>query len=190
MIWRNGIESLDTSTITEAFDAQSQGPHLRKLYQVAPSRPTPSKLGALDFVHDARYGLPVELISTKFQTSNKPVYRYLIDQPNPWQSSSRSHHAVDLLFLFNGVDLSFNPGAETVGAEMRRRWVAFVNGDSPWSGERRLAYGPLGECLEIDEVQFAGRRRVGHIGVLREVGREVYMAIVGVLTAGTISLLN
>lgn len=190
MIWRNGIESLNASTITAAFGAQPQGSYLRKLYQIIPSRPTPSKLGALDFVHDARYGLPVEVISTKLQTNNKPVYKYLIDQPNPWQSSSRSHHAVDLLFLFGGVDLSFNPGAETVGAEMRRRWVALVNGEAPWSGERRFAYGPLGECREIDEVLFAGRRRVGHMGVLREVGREVYLGIVGALTAGKISLLN
>ena len=160
------------------------------MYQVVPSRPTASKLGALDLVHDARYGLPVEVISDKLQSSNKTVYKYVIDQPNPWQPSSRSHHAVDLLFLFGGVDLSFNPGAEAVGREMRRRWAKFVNGDAPWAGQKRFAYGPLGECREIDEVQFAGRRRVRHINALKEAGKEVYMSIVGALTAGKISLLN
>lgn len=160
------------------------------MYQVVPSRSTASKLGALDLVHDARYGLPVEVISDKLQSSNKTVYKYVIDQPNPWQPSSRSHHAVDLLFLFGGVDLSFNPGAEGVGQEMRRCWVRFVNGDAPWAEQKRFAYGPLGESRDIDEVQFAGRRRVGHINALREAGKEVYMPIVGALTAGKISLLN
>ena len=130
------------------------------------------------------------MISDKLQSSNKTVYKYVIDQPNPWQSSSRSHHAVDLLFLFGGVDLSFNPGAEGVGQEMRRRWVRFVNGDAPWTEQKRLAYGPLGECREIDEVQLAGRRRTGHINALREAGMGVYMPIVAALTAGKISLLN
>lgn len=155
-----------------------------------PSRPTASKLGALDLVHDARYSLPIEIISESLQARGTKVYKYVIDQPNPWQSSSRSHHAVDLLFLFGGVDLSFNPGAESIGYEMRRRLTSFVNGKAPWSEQRRFAYGPLGECREIDEVQFAARRRVEHINALREAGRDVYMAIVGALTAGKISLLN
>lgn len=132
----------------------------------------------------------MELISESLQTRGTTVYKYVIDQPNPWQPSSRSHHAVDLLFLFGGVDLSFNPGAESIGQEMRWRWILFVNGKLPWSEQRRFAYGPLGECREIDEAQFAARRRVGHINALRQAGRDAYMAIVGALTAGKISLLN
>ncbi|GES66806.1 carboxylesterase [Aspergillus terreus] len=191
VIWRNGIETFDGPTIAAAFDQDKQwGTKLRKMYQVVAGRPTACKLGALDLVNDVRYTLPVEAVSEKLQAANKQVYKYVIDQPNPWQPSSRAHHAVDLLFLFGGIDLGFNPAAETVGQEMRNRWIQFVNGKAPWSREKRFAYGPVGDCKEISETQFAGRRRTEHMKALREAGPGVYMPIVFALTAGKISLLN
>lgn len=191
MIWRNGIELFDGQTIADAFEKDPQwGTRLRKLYHVVADRPTAAKLGALDLVNDARYTLPIELIAHKLQAAGKPVYRYVIDQPNPWQPSSRAHHAVDLLFLFGGIDLAFNPAANSVGKEMRRRWIHFISGDVPWAAQRRFAYGPVGESKEIDEDQFAVRRRVQHLQTLKEAGVAVYLPIVFALTAGRISLLN
>ncbi|KAL4803410.1 Alpha/Beta hydrolase protein [Aspergillus unguis] len=191
VIWRNGVETSDGPTIAAAFEQdKTWGTKLRKLYHVVPDRPTACKLGALDLVNDARYTLPVELISDKLSAAGKRVYKYVVDQPNPWQASSRSHHAVDLLFLFGGIDLSFNPSADAVGQEMRSRWIDFVAGNKPWSVERRFAYGPVGECKEISEGQFAARRRVECLKVLREAGIAVYLPIVFALTAGKISLLN
>ncbi|OJJ01744.1 hypothetical protein ASPVEDRAFT_52630 [Aspergillus versicolor CBS 583.65] len=191
VIWRNGIETFDGDTIAAAFEQdKTWGTTLRKMYHVVPDRPTACKLGALDLVNDARYTLPVEVISDKLKAAGKRVYKYVVDQPNPWQASSRSHHAVDLLFLFGGLDLSFNPVADAVGHEMRSRWIQFVAGDSPWSIEKRFAYGPVGECKEISEAQFAARRRVEHLKTLKEAGIGVYLPIVFALTAGRISLLN
>ncbi|KAL4955200.1 Alpha/Beta hydrolase protein [Aspergillus filifer] len=191
VIWRNGVETFDGSTIAAAFEQdKTWGTKLRKAYHVVPDRPTACKLGALDLVNDARWTLPVELISDKLAAAGKKVYKYVVDQPNPWQVSSRAHHAVDLLFLFGGVDLSFSPAADEVGKEMRRRWVNFVAGTNPWIVERRFAFGPVGECKEIDEKQFAARRRVGHLKLLKEAGIGVYLPIVFALTAGKISLLN
>jgi carboxylesterase type B len=191
VIWRNGVELLDGETIAAAFDNEKQwGSKLRKLYQVVADRPTAAKLGALDLVNDARYTLPVELIANKLKAANTRVYKYVVDQSNPWQPSSRSHHAVDLLFLFEGVDLSFNPAAQAVGQEMRNRWIRFVYGENPWSEEHRYAYGPCGECKEINETQFAARRRVEHCKVLQEASVSSYMPIIASLTAGRISLLN
>lgn len=191
MIWRNGVELLDGETIAAAFDQNAEwGTKLRKMYQVVADRPTAAKLGALDIVNDARYTMPVEIISEKLRAARKSVYNYVVDQPNPWQPSSRSHHAVDLLFLFEGIELGFNPSAKRVAREMRQRWISFVSGEAPWSGDKRFAYGPVGECKEIDEQQFAARRRAEHCKVLREAGIEVYMPILVALTAGRISLLN
>ncbi|OJJ37707.1 hypothetical protein ASPWEDRAFT_39443 [Aspergillus wentii DTO 134E9] len=191
VIWRNGIETFDGETIAAAFEKDpTWGSKLRKMYHVVADRPTASKLGALDFVNDTRYTLPVEVVANKQNAVNKRVFKYVVDQPNPWQPSSRSHHAVDLLFLFGGVDLSFNPAADAVGYEMRGRWIQFMNGQAPWSEERRFAYGPFGECKEITETQFAERRRVGHLKMLGEAGVEVYLPILFALTAGKISLLN
>ncbi|RAL15772.1 putative carboxylesterase [Aspergillus homomorphus CBS 101889] len=191
VIWRNGIETLDAATIAGAFERDPQwGSKLRNLYQVVADRPTASKLGALDLLHDTRYSLPVEIVSDKLQAASKQVYKYVVDQVNPWQASSRAHHAVDLLFLFGGVDLSFNRAAEAVGQEMRDRWISFVNGREPWSEGRRFAFGPFGESKQITEEQFAARRRVKHMQVLREAGMRVYMPIVFGVSAGKISLLN
>lgn len=209
MIWRNGIELFDGQAIADAFDKAAGpewGPRLRKMYQVVADRPTAAKLGALDLVNDARYALPVELISHKLQAAGKRVFRYLVDQPNPWQASSRAHHAVDLLFLFGGVDLAFNGAAEAVGREMRRRWALFVTGGGPWPPHRRFVYGPVGESREIDggddvlttstsastnnDGQFAARRRVQHLRMLQQAGIGVYLPVVFALTAGRISLLN
>ncbi|KAJ5127999.1 Carboxylesterase type B [Penicillium atrosanguineum] len=191
VIWRNGIEALDGETIAAAFEGDKEwGSKLRKMYHVVSDRPTAAKLGALDFVNDARYALPVEIVANKLAAANKRVYKYVVDQPNPWQPSSRSHHAVDLLFLFEGLDLSFNPAAQAVGKEMRQRWIQFVSGNAPWSADSRFAFGPLGESKEINEAQFAARRRVEPCKVLGEAGSGVYLPILGALTAGRISLLN
>lgn len=123
----------------------------------------------------------------------KKVYRYVVDETNPWQSSARAHHAVDLIFLFGTLDLSHNPEAEAVGQEMRSRWIRFINGEEPWSPTstgKRFAFGPYGESKEINEKQFAARRRVAHTKVLKEARFEVYRPIMNELTAGRISLLN
>ncbi|KAJ5638601.1 Carboxylesterase type B [Penicillium herquei] len=191
VIWRNGVELLEGATITAAFNQNQQwGTKLQKMYQVTADRPTAAKLGALDIVNDARYTVPVEIVSRKLRAANKLVYNYVVDQPNPWQASSRAHHAVDLLFLFEGIDLDFNPAAKFVAQEMQQRWTSFVSGQAPWATDKRFAYGPVGECKEIDEQQFAARRRAEHCKVLQEAGIDVYMPILGALTAGRISLLN
>lgn len=169
------------------------GEKLLKAYHIAKDRPTPSTLGALDFLNDTKFCLPAELVSEKLATSNKKVYRYLIDEANPWQTSARAHHAVDLLFLFGTMDFSHNPSAEALGEDMRKRWVNFINGEEPWtelSKGKRFAFGPYGECKEIDQRQFAARRRVHALNLLRECGIQVYGAITNKLAAGRISLLN
>lgn len=187
---------METSEIVSIFEGQHSewGAKLRKLYHIVSDRPTASSSGALDFVTDARYALPAEVIAEKLTDRGKKVYRYVVDETNPWQASARSHHAVDLIFLFGTVDgLSRYPEADAVGQDMRDRWIKFVNGEAPWtpmSTGKRFAFGPYGECKEIDERQFAARRRVAHMKVLKEAGFDVYGPIMNKLIAGRISLLN
>lgn len=92
------------------------------------------------------------------------------------------------------MDYSHNPPAEVLGEDMRNRWINFVNGRKPWSEfsttQKRFAFGPYGDCKEIDQRQFAGRRRAHVLGLLREVGPQVYNGIANKLAAGKISLLN
>lgn len=163
---------------------------LSRLYCVSLNRPTPSKTGALDFITDARFALAVRKTARLWRTVGKRVYCYVIDQENPWQASSRAHHAVDLVLLFGGLDLSFNPAAEKVGREMRKRWISFVNGEAPWSNEKSFAFGPFGEYKEIDANEFATRRRVKHLDLLEKMDIANINAVFGALAAGRISLLN
>jgi carboxylesterase type B len=186
VIWRNGLENVPATEIASAFDDDE----LRRLYCVSPSRPTASRLGAVDFINDARFALPVEEIAATRRKAGKRTYQYVFDQVNPWQSSSRAHHAVDLVFLFGAYDLSFNPAAAAVAKAMQDRWITFVSGESPWDSEKRFAFGPLGKSAEITDEEFAARRRVGHFGQLRELGTAKLGGIFGTLAAGRVSLLN
>ncbi|KAI9822437.1 MAG: hypothetical protein M1827_000156 [Pycnora praestabilis] len=190
VIWRNGIESMTSSQIVSAFSLAPRSAELQRLYGISSSRSTSSKIGALDFIHDLKFTWPVETIATRWRTKGKPVYQYIVDQTNPWQSSNRAHHTVDLILLFGGYDLSFNPAAEAVGQEMRARWINFVNGQPPWSAERRMAFGPFGESKEIGEREFAARRRVRHMELLKEIGLEELNPVFAALAAGRISLEN
>jgi carboxylesterase type B len=187
VLWRNGLEPVDAAEIAAAFDGSDE---LRRMYGVSPSRPTASKLGALDFINDVRFALPVEEIVTARRKAGKKSYQYVFDEVNPWQSSSRAHHAVDLIFLFGGYDLSLNPGAAAVAKAMQERWIAFIGGESPWDAEKRFAFGPHGRSAEITDEEFAARRRVRHFGLLRDIGPVRLGAIFGKLAAGRISLLN
>ncbi|OCL05108.1 alpha/beta-hydrolase [Glonium stellatum] len=191
IIWRNGVEAMTSRMIAESFaKAGEYSSQLSNIYCISPNRPTPSKIGALDFMADVRFGLAVRKIVALWKSVGKPAYRYIVDQANPWQASSRAHHAVDLVLLFGGLDLSFNPGAEKVGREMRMRWISFVNGEAPWSKEQCFAFGPFGECKEIDVDQFAARRRVKHLDLLEKMDGANINACFGALAAGRISLLN
>ena len=169
VIWRNGLEAVSTEGITAAFDSDAKhAKELKRLYGISSTRPTSCQLGALDFVTDARFALPAENVARLRRRAGRTTYQYLFDQTNPWQSSSRAHHGVDLIYMFGGYDLSFNPSAMTVGKEVRDKWIMLVNGKSPWDKEKRFAFGPHGNCGEIDDGEFATRRRVRHFEILRD----------------------
>ncbi|KAI9847187.1 MAG: hypothetical protein M1837_003050 [Sclerophora amabilis] len=190
VIWRNGVESLDPDTIIKCFERCAQGQDLCRLYGISSTRPTASKLGALDFINDVKFAWGAEQIASRWRSAGKPVYQYIVDETNPWQASSRAHHAVDLLFLFGGYDGFTRPKAEEVGQDMRRRWIAFVNGSSPWSSEKRFAFGPHGQCGEFSDEDFASRRRTRHWELLKEIGFAEVNAVAGALVAGRSSLEN
>lgn len=209
VLWRNGIEQLSPDEIIASFKSHldpETSKKLLRLYGISSTRPTASKLGALDFLNDARYAMPVEHIVSKWKGSTKPVYRYVFDQVNPWQASSRAHHAVEVIYLFGGYDESLRqfygeiPKSsalkyvyEKIGEEMRESWINFVNGKEPWKGakEHYRAFGPNGDSKNIDEGEFAVRRRACHIEALRKV--EDFSAldkVVGALAGGRLSFIN
>ncbi|KAK7511663.1 carboxylesterase [Phyllosticta citriasiana] len=191
VLWRNGVEKMTPGMILSAFNLAGHGSRdLGRMYGISANRPTASKTGALDFCGDVRYSFPIRKLSELWLSAGRKVYSYAFDQANPWQASSRAHHAVELLMLFNGLDLSFNATAEAVGAEMRRRWIAFVRGEEPWAGGQTFAFGPHGECKELDAAGYRQRRRVGHMELMEGMDWTKVTAACSAIAAGRVSLLN
>ncbi|ETS82689.1 hypothetical protein PFICI_04565 [Pestalotiopsis fici W106-1] len=191
VLWHNGMQELSAPQIAEAFElAGSASADLSRLYGIVKDRPSACKYGALDFLNDARFVLPVEMMTETWQEAKCPVFRFLVDQPNPWQSSSRAHHAVDLLYVFGAFDLSFNPAAQAVSIEMQKKWIEFIQGQNPWQPGGYWTFGPHGESQSIDDKGFAARRRNRHLDALKSLGPEVIDPVYKALAAGRLSLLN
>ncbi|RDW92367.1 carboxylic ester hydrolase-9 [Coleophoma crateriformis] len=191
VIWNNGIGEFTAEEITKIFNRDSEhGEQLRELYGIYPDRQTSSKSGALDFINDVRYVLPNEEMCQRRRQSSLKTYQYLMDEPNPWHSSSRAHHAVDLIFLFGGYDISFNSAAAKVSGKMQEKWISFVHGEEPWDTEKRFAIGPYGKCGEIEDDEFAARRRARCLEVLKGIEKRKLLEMSGMLAAGRLSLHN
>ncbi|KAF5677176.1 carboxylesterase [Fusarium circinatum] len=192
-IYQAGVWATDPDYIAKAFDASEQyGDELKKLYHIYPDRPSSCKTGALDFINDYKYLLPVQLLKKSFKYASKPAFRCLIDEANPWQPSSGAHHAVDLVLLFGGFDLGFAPSAERVSQAMREAWIKFIYGDGPWSEatEKYYGFGPHGSLKTLEDWEVQSRRRVGLAEKLGEMESSLLDKTSRGLAAGKVSLLN
>lgn len=167
---------------------------LMDAYNVDTGRPTQTKLGALDFLNDVRFALPCHQIATRWNRQNKAVFRYLVDESNPWQSSSRAHHAVDLIYIFGGVHLAEEatqrPNVEGIGQRIRHFWILFAYGEEPWPLRKHYAFGPLGRSDILSDSEYAQRRRLKCIELLGQLPGEVVNVVYGKLATGRIGLLN
>ncbi len=141
------------------------------------------------------------MLTQRQQFSNndqrRRTYVYIFDQASPFQPSSHAHHAVEITSLFGAYDeLMPGQGAKSVAQELRKRWIAFVNGEAPWEEglvggeERRFAFGPLGRSGVVGREEIEERRRVGRFALLREVGEGALAEVFMRLHAGRVSLLN
>jgi hypothetical protein len=192
-LWRNGIEAITADEIEACFDAAGDryAPKLKTLYHINRGRPNQSRTGALDFINDARFAWAADDLAKRWWSeTDRPAYRFVFDQPNPWQSSSRPHHGVDLVHLFAGLDLSHNRGAEHVGHRLRQSWCTFAHGAAPWPATDVYGFGPLGQCKSVSPEEYSQRRRTACFGHLRDMGLANVNAVFGRLAAGRISLLN
>ncbi|OBR15135.1 carboxylesterase [Colletotrichum higginsianum IMI 349063] len=197
VIWREGVWAMETPAIVDAFsNAGHLQEALKRHYNIHPDRPSSCKIGALDFINDYKFLLPAEEIARLSRATGRPTYRYLVDEPNPWQPSNGAHHAVDLLFLFGGFGLScsssssFFPNAHKTGEHMRRALVAFLHSQEPWNPGRHAAFGPYGMFQELDSVGVGCRRRMAAIEFLQGVSSQVLDKVFFALAVGRISLSN
>lgn len=183
----------DSNEILAAFNiAGEHSEELKNLYHIYPDRPSSCKTGSLDFINDYKFLLPIHHLEKTWKTAHKPVYRYLIDESNPWQPSSGAHHAVDLPLLFGGFDLSISPSAEHVGRAMREAWIKFVSLREPWTDASGTCYGfgPHGITKVLEHWEVQSRRRVTETNRLGTMDSALLDKTLAGLAAGKVSLLN
>ncbi|XEV03042.1 hypothetical protein FSHL1_008329 [Fusarium sambucinum] len=192
-IWQAGILKTKIDDIASAFDtAGKHSQELKQLYHIHPDRPLSCKTGALDFINDCRFVLPIHHLEQLWKDAQKPVYRCLIDESNPWQPSSGAHHAVDLVLLFGGLDISLAPAAERTGKALREAWIRFVSSNEPWPNASSSTYGfgPHGVCKELEDWEVQSRRREMETSKLRNMDSTLLGKAFFSLAAGKVSLLN
>ncbi|KKO96926.1 hypothetical protein THAR02_10968 [Trichoderma harzianum] len=185
-IWQAGVWATEPGDIVMAFDAAGEySEELKKLYHIYPDRPSSCKTGALDFINDYKFLLQIPLLQKLWKDANKHVHWCLVDEPNPWQPSSGAHHAVDLVLLFGGFDLSFSPGSEHVGQAMREAWIKFINLKEPWpkATSTYYAFGPHGVCKVLDDRELQSRRRITQIKKLQEMDAVLLNKTLAALSA-------
>ncbi|KAM0230294.1 hypothetical protein ACHAPO_009287 [Fusarium lateritium] len=169
-IWQAGILKTKIDDIASAFD--TAGKHSQELKQL--------------------FVLPIHHLEQLWKDAQKPVYRCLIDESNPWQPSSGAHHAVDLVLLFGGLDISLAPAAERTGKALREAWIRFVSSNEPWPNASSSTYGfgPHGVCKELEDWEVQSRRREMETSKLRNMDSTLLGKAFFSLAAGKVSLLN
>lgn len=184
------MAALSSKEIEDIFTSSNGAQELATLYHVDHERPAQTLNGALDFLTDVNWGFRVHTMYQKRRERKQKTYQFVFDQPNPWQASSRAHHAVDLIMIFGGIDLCFNSGAVKVGQRIRQAWIDFAYGEDPWSEEKTFAFGPFGTSGELTDGEYRFRRRVHCYEKLQETDPKIYQEVNAKLAGGRISLLN
>ncbi|PNS18999.1 hypothetical protein CAC42_6094 [Sphaceloma murrayae] len=191
VLWRNGVEGLSAEEIDAAFSkGGASAEKLKKLYHINKERASSCKHGALDFINDVLWAMPTWTLAKQFRDEGKMVYTYLFDQPNPWQASARAHHAVDLVYLFEGFDISSNPAGQALAKDMRQRYINWVNDSKPWAADKTCVFGPHGKVTEAGQDEVRSRRRMREIDELRSMPFAEALGVLPGLIAGRISLHN
>ncbi|CVK96624.1 related to carboxylesterase [Fusarium mangiferae] len=195
VIWQTGVRLLSPNEILAAFDAAGEhSDELKKAYHIYMDRPSSCYNGAIDFINDYKFLLPIQRLEKFFRRDAQiPIFRYLIDEANPWQPSSGAHHAVDLILLFGGFDLSFSRGSELTGQAMRDIWTKFINVEQPWTSSesgRCYGFGPHGVSKVLNDWEVKARRRIAEANILEKMDSMLLDRAFVALAAGRVSLSN
>ncbi|WZH44120.1 carboxylesterase [Fusarium acuminatum] len=193
-IWQTGVRATSANDILKAFNAAEQyADQLKKIYHIYLDRPSSCQNGALDFINDYKFVLPINRLEKLWNDSQKPIFRYLVDEVNPWQSSSGAHHASDLVLLFGGFDQEFPNSTKSSGQAMRKAWIQFINLEQPWTtsgSDLYYSFGPHGVSKSINKSGLGARRRMTQTEMLGRMDSVLLDKVFAGLAAGKVSLLN
>lgn len=148
------IEGMGAAGLCEAYGLQ---------YDVSP---THLKQSLMKILGDIAFVTPVTEVTTSFTRMGLSVYRYVFDQPNPFQGVffGKSNHALDLPYLFGpastfvGVDNM--DWQQNIQDSLQRRWLLFAHGIQPWSSVsdgKFLIFGPRGTVNEHSTTELQSK---------------------------------
>lgn len=152
--------------------ATADGQIIAEQYQITPKmNDGAARKAALDFMSDARFNAWPTHITKMLSTDNASTktYQYIYDQANPWKKDECGH-ATDLISVFGGYDDELGEEDKKVGQGVRQKYIAFVNGEEPWSTGSTYGFGPAGNSGEVSDEQVRSRRRTKALETIREVG--------------------
>lgn len=180
-LWNRAISKLSTTELVALFPETETGQKIRSAYGIHERMTVgQARKRTLDFIGDAKFNFPVEMISNRWRKNAKAVFRYVMDEPNPFEPAAGSHHTVDLLFLFGAHD-------NNVAQAMKSVWIKFVNGQDCWEGDGIMAFGPAGEAKVHGPDALNGRRRTTEFAVLQELGWDGIKPVVAKVVVGKIN---
>jgi hypothetical protein len=174
--YERNIISLGIEKLRALFHSRypDTGAEIVKAYDIDLGSMDTARHGISAFLNDIKFAFGTdEIYRLEHNARKRRCFRYVMDQPNPWDESAGAHHALDLLFLFGGpFDYSSDQAAMRVSGDMREKWVAFVYGEAPWDEKLVYAWGPDGRYGPVPDEQLKERRRVGCFEAVRRIGWE------------------
>lgn len=117
------------------------------------------------FTGDIMFSLPIHHLAQSLSKSGKPTYRYSLSLRNPFPGSPYSfvlgHHFIELAYQFMTLLDRFPlPVQRDVSVGFAARWLAFANGDAPWSP---YACGHTDDNANADEALAVADEREGWV---------------------------
>ena len=161
-----------TSLIQDFSSSKKHGAAIMAAYNLnKDSTDEEAKQIGLDFLNDAVFAHAAHALAQRYKAASIPVYQYVFDQVNPFESSAKAHHSVDLIFLFKAFDITnaADATAEEFSKIVQEKWVAYGTGGSPWEKDTCYAFGPNGRMGALSTEQLAKRRRSAAYDVLNQI---------------------
>ncbi len=178
MIWSDAISKVQSyseirAIVKNVYASSSTTDAILEAYRLTPESSVPDlHHGLLQFMTDAKFGLPVHNARCSLASSNNApeehsssVQAYRIRYTNPFSGplQTLAHHCVDLLYIFDAFfeDLAKADSTHQALVEaMQQHWIDFI-----WDGCKP----ETSKCgVKEDEITVYGKDRIASVKRLRE----------------------
>jgi carboxylesterase type B len=136
----------------------------------------------LHIMNDLHFAEPTQSYSHSSAAKGVTVYRYLLDELNPFAGPSfkkKANHSLDLPFLYGNLALFNNvehpEWEKNIEARIKETWIRFAYGEKVWKPVAEggyYAFGPNGKTGEIGAEECKARRGMERWDTFKGLGTE------------------